>query len=207
MKIRFEPMGLEVEATPDKSLLTIAQENNIQIRSICKGQVSCGECRVKIIEGENNVPPPTKAELNLIGTTYFIDGRRLSCRANAFGNITVDLTEQLETKEGGSKKIRGFKSKNSSSNESHAVQGTLVLDEGPDLSQPEKPAEQKQNHLDKKNDHPKKAQHDNNHQGHSKNEKSNKNDRHHNHDKSNRQEKNQQGSHQDKSNKNDKSKR
>jgi hypothetical protein len=95
----------------------------------------------------------------------------------------VDLSEQLEAKEGGSKKIRGFKSKNSSSNESHAVQGTLVLDEGPDLTQPEKPVEAKNNH--------KKGPNENSHQGQNKNEKSNRN---HN----NRQ---------DRSNKNDKSKR
>ena len=57
------------------------------------------ECRVKIVEGEHNVLPPSKAELNLIGTNYFVDQRRLSCQVRCYGNITVDLTEQIERSE------------------------------------------------------------------------------------------------------------
>ena len=99
MKIKFVPQNLEVEVNPDKSLLQIATENNIEIKSICKGVPSCAECRVQIKEGESNCLPPTKAELNLIGTNYHIDGRRLSCQVHCFGDVTVDLTEQLERAE------------------------------------------------------------------------------------------------------------
>ncbi|MCB0408336.1 MAG: hypothetical protein KDD34_09040, partial [Bdellovibrionales bacterium] len=69
---------------------------NIHISSVCNGMPSCAECRVKLVEGENNVLPPSAKELNLIGTGHFIDQRRLSCQLICFGNITVDLTEQVE---------------------------------------------------------------------------------------------------------------
>lgn len=128
MKIKFVPVNIEVEATPDKTVLQIALENQIQIRSICKGLPSCAECRVHVKEGDYNVPPPTKTELGLIGTSYYLDGRRLSCQLRCFGDVTIDVTEQLENKDGSAKKIRGFKSKNTQT-ESHAVQGTLVLEE------------------------------------------------------------------------------
>ncbi|QLY24453.1 2Fe-2S iron-sulfur cluster-binding protein [Bdellovibrio sp. KM01] len=126
MKIKFLPQNIEVEGTPDKSLLQIATENHLEIRSICKGVPSCAECRVRIKEGDNNVLPPGKAELSLIGTSYFIDGRRLSCQVRCFGDVTVDLTEQVERAENQTKKIRGFRT--SKQMESKAVNDTMLLD-------------------------------------------------------------------------------
>ena len=127
MKIKFLPQNIEVEGNPNKTLLQIATENKLEIRSICKGVPSCAECRVKIKEGEANLLPPSKAELNLIGTSYFIDGRRLSCQVRCFGDVTVDLTEQVERSENQTKKIRGFRS--SKQVESKAVNDTMLLSE------------------------------------------------------------------------------
>ncbi|MCB0357356.1 MAG: hypothetical protein KDD40_10130, partial [Bdellovibrionales bacterium] len=56
------------------------------------------ECRVRIVDGEHNVFPPSAKELSLIGTGHFIDQRRLSCQLKCFGDVTVDLSEQA-TKE------------------------------------------------------------------------------------------------------------
>lgn len=130
MKIKFLPQNIEVEGSSDKSLLQIATENHLEIRSICKGVPSCAECRVKIKEGDNNILPPNKAELSLIGTSYFIDGRRLSCQVHCFGDVTVDLTEQVERQENQTKKIRGFRS--SKPMESKAVNDMMLLNEKED---------------------------------------------------------------------------
>lgn len=127
MKIKFLPQNIEVEGSPDKSLLQIASENRLEIRSICKGVLSCAECRVRITKGESNVLPPNKAELNLIGTNYFIDGRRLSCQVHCYGDVTVDLTEQVEKSESQTKKIRGFRT--TKQVESKAVNDTMLLNE------------------------------------------------------------------------------
>ncbi|MGE5085639.1 MAG: 2Fe-2S iron-sulfur cluster-binding protein [Bacillota bacterium] len=127
MKIKFLPQNIEVEGSPNKSLLQIATENQLEIRSICKGVPSCAECRVRIVEGDNNVLPPGKAELGLIGTSYFIDNRRLSCQVRCFGDVTVDLTEQVERAESQTKKIRGFRTHKQA--ESKAVNDTMLLNE------------------------------------------------------------------------------
>ncbi len=140
MKIKFMPQNLVVDATPDKSLLKIATENKIEIRSICKGVPSCAECRVKIVEGEGHVLPPTKAELNLIGTNYFIDGRRLSCQVRCYGDVTVDLSEQLDRSDNQNKKIRGFRT--AKNVESQAVNDTLLLNEKEDSDGKDKSAKQ-----------------------------------------------------------------
>lgn len=128
MKIKFVPQNIEVEGTPEKSLLQIATENQIEIKSICKGVPSCAECRIHLTEGENNVLPPNKAELNLIGTNWHIDSRRLACQVRCFGDVTVDMTEQLERQENQTKKVRGFRSQKHQT-ESQAVQDTMILTE------------------------------------------------------------------------------
>ncbi len=129
MKIKFVPQGIEVEVDPNKSLMQLAMENGVLIHSVCKGVPSCGECRVKIVEGENNVTKPSKAEINLIGSSYYIDGRRLSCQVKCFGPVTVDTSEQIERQDHPSKKLRGFKSKKQY--ESTAVLDTMLLTEAP----------------------------------------------------------------------------
>ncbi len=138
MKIKFVPTQQEIEATPDKTLLQLCTENQIEIKSICKGVPSCAECRIRVVEGEHNILPPSKAEMSLIGTNYFIDQRRLACQVRCFGDITVDLTEQIERSEIQSKKVRGFRApgQKGSHVETQAKQGTLVLEEAPPKDQP-----------------------------------------------------------------------
>jgi ferredoxin len=131
MKIKFLPTNQVLEGDPNKTLLQICNENKIEIKSICKGVPSCAECRIRLVEGEHNVMPPSKAELSLIGTNYFIDQRRLSCQIRCFGDITVDLSEQISRADTQKKKVRGFRQANHKSGqvETHAKQGTLILEE------------------------------------------------------------------------------
>jgi 2Fe-2S ferredoxin len=124
MKIKFLPSNIEIDVDPSKSLLQLAVENGVKIKSVCGGIASCSECRVRIVEGENSVPEPSKAELNVIGTSYYIDGRRLACQVRCFGSVTVDLTEQLN-KTDTQKKVRGFKQKDPK--ELTAVHDTMIL--------------------------------------------------------------------------------
>ncbi|PWU12880.1 MAG: hypothetical protein C5B49_15515 [Bdellovibrio sp.] len=128
MKIKLHPIGTEIAGDPNKTVLQICMENKIELKSLCKGTPSCAECRVKLLAGENNVIPPTKSELGLIGTSYYIDGRRLACQLRAFGDISLDITEHLTKDEVSAKKVRGFQVADRNF-ESKAVQGTLLLQE------------------------------------------------------------------------------
>ncbi len=128
MKVKFIPQNIELEIKPNQSILDLAHTNGIHIQSVCKGVPSCAECRVNLADGEHNVFPPTKKELNLIGTAYYVDRRRLSCQLKCFGDVTVDLTHQIE-KENASiaKRPRGKAQKEG---ESSAVMGNIILEEG-----------------------------------------------------------------------------
>ncbi len=147
MKIKFLPTGQEIENDPNKTLLQLCTENQIEIRSICKGVPSCAECRVKIVGGEHNVLPPTKAEIGVVGSNYFIDQRRLACQVHCFGEVTVDITEQIERSETQNKKVRGFRAANQKGVvETHAKQGTMVLEEPAEIKPEQKPQQQRPQH-------------------------------------------------------------
>lgn len=126
MKVKFIPQDVEVEIKPNQTVLNVAQEQGLHIQSVCKGIPSCAECRVSIKEGEYNVMPPTSTELSLIGTAHFVDHRRLSCQLRCFGDVTVDLTEQLNKESAVTKRPRGRAQKEEG--ESKAVMGNIMLD-------------------------------------------------------------------------------
>ena len=108
MKVKFVPQNVEFEIKPGQSVMHLAEDNGIYVKSVCRGVPSCAECRVKIVDGENNVFPPAGEELSLIGSGWFIDRRRLSCQLQCLGDVTVDMTEQLAKQSG---LIGGRKSK------------------------------------------------------------------------------------------------
>jgi 2Fe-2S ferredoxin len=126
MKVKFMPQNVEFEIPPNKSVLDLAHEHGVHIQSICKGVPSCAECRIQILEGEHNVFPPSKKEESLIGTAHFVDRSRLSCQLKCFGDLVVDLTQQIE-KEQNSKRPRGKLTRDPS--KSSAVQGSILLEE------------------------------------------------------------------------------
>lgn len=126
MKVKFVPQNIELEIKPNQSVMNLAHENNVPIKSVCNGMPSCAECRVRVIEGEENVLPPSSKELALIGTGYFIDQRRLSCQLLCFGDITVDLAEQVEKQKESTASRKFLAKKKDQHEESHAVTGNLI---------------------------------------------------------------------------------
>ena len=145
MKVKFVPQNIVCEVKSGQSVLDVALENNIFIKSICRGVPSCAECRVVLAEGEYNVLQPSSAELALIGSGYFIDRRRLSCQLKCFGDITVDLTEQVEKE----KEMKNPKPRSRNSREesiqSNAVMGNVMLapKAPPPKPNPPKPTDKK----------------------------------------------------------------
>lgn len=130
MKVKFMPQNIEIPIEPGQSVLEVAHSNGIPIRSTCNGMPSCAECRVNVVDGEYNVLPPSKKELSLIGTGYYIDQRRLSCQMHCFGDVTVDTTEHIErASEGPITKKFLSRVQKSSAQESHSVGGVLIEQE------------------------------------------------------------------------------
>jgi ferredoxin len=133
MKVKFVPQNVELEIKPNESVLHLAHDNGLHIKSVCKGVPSCSECRVRVTQGDYNVLPPSQKELNLIGNSWKIDGRRLSCQLKCFGDITVDLTEQIAKEHTTTKRPRGgptgAQDDLDAPRESSAVLGAIMLED------------------------------------------------------------------------------
>lgn len=127
MKVKFVPQNVEVEIKVGQTVMGVAHENGIVIRSTCNGMPSCAECRVKVTDGDWNINPPSRKELSLIGTGYYIDQRRLSCQMLCFGDVTVDTSEQIEkSAEGPVTKKFLTKVHKATAAESHSLGGVLI---------------------------------------------------------------------------------
>ena len=127
MKVKFVPQNVEFDIRPGQSVLELAQEKGVHIRTSCNGLPSCAECRIRVTEGDYNVSPPTTKELNLIGTGYFLDQRRLSCQLTCFGDVTIDTSEHVG-KEGEGAVTKQFLQRvhKATAEETHSVNGVLI---------------------------------------------------------------------------------
>jgi len=125
MKVKFMPQGEEHEIDSNESILHLANRLGLHIQSVCKGIPSCAECRIQIVEGEHHVLPPSKKELDLIGTAHYVDRSRLSCQLRCYGDVTVDLTEQIEKEKRAKQKPRDRMSRRDGQ-ESKAVLGGIL---------------------------------------------------------------------------------
>ncbi len=131
MKVKFVPQNVEFEIKQGQSVMDLAHEKGLPIRSTCNGLPSCAECRIKVVDGEWNLNPPSRKELGLIGTGFYIDQRRLSCQMICFGDVTVDLQEQVEKgTEGPVTKKFLTKVHKATAAESHSLGGVLIEQEG-----------------------------------------------------------------------------
>lgn len=111
MKVKFVPQNVEFEIKPGESVMHLAEDNGIYVKSVCRGVPSCAECRVRVVDGETNTFQPVAAELALIGSGWFIDRRRLSCQLQCIGDVTVDTSEQIAKQQGliGGRKAKAAK--------------------------------------------------------------------------------------------------
>lgn len=125
MKVKFLPSGEEHEIEFNETILHLANRAGLHIQSVCKGIPSCAECRIQIKEGEHHVLPPSKKEIDLIGTAHYVDLSRLACQLRCFGDVTVDLSEQIE-KEARAKEKPRDRMARSDGKESQAVLGGIL---------------------------------------------------------------------------------
>lgn len=79
-RVDFEPIGRFGTCRPDESLLDLGRELGVDLSSICGGHGHCGNCRVRVVEGE--VGEPTAADREHLSRAQLDDGIRLACRTS-----------------------------------------------------------------------------------------------------------------------------
>ncbi len=97
-KITYLPLGIVAECSDGETVFAVAQRAKVPIPTACAGKASCGLCRVKIVAGEQSLPPIGREETKHLGNTYFITKLRLSCQARVHGDVTVALPDLTKRK-------------------------------------------------------------------------------------------------------------
>ncbi|MHA1300071.1 MAG: 2Fe-2S iron-sulfur cluster-binding protein [Candidatus Helarchaeota archaeon] len=90
--LTFQPEGKRVKVEEGRSVLEAAQENGIDIVSICGGAGKCGKCKI-IISKYAPVSGISKKERELLSEDEINKGIRLACLTKVFGDITIKVPE------------------------------------------------------------------------------------------------------------------
>lgn len=94
-KVHFKPQRKTVYVSPGTTLLSAAVDSNIKIRHTCGGQATCGTCRVLIEQGQDNLSPIVKREIDLLGEERLQKGYRLACQSKVKGPVVAQVYNWL----------------------------------------------------------------------------------------------------------------
>jgi len=92
--ITFKPTGIRGEIKDGESALDTARRLGVYIESTCGGQMVCGKCRVRPVEGEYNEPAPE--ETGLLSPEELSGGLRLACALYPCGDAVVSIPEESQ---------------------------------------------------------------------------------------------------------------
>ena len=84
-RVIFVDEGKAAEFPQGSTLLTCTIAMDVRISHVCGGDGACGTCRVEVIEGWDNMSPPTPDETyKELEAPY-----RLSCQCKLLGDVIV----------------------------------------------------------------------------------------------------------------------
>lgn len=90
--ITFQPMGRQVAAGLQETVMSVAVREDIPVRSDCGGSGTCGKCRV-VPDPAENVSAPTEAERKMLSSRQLSENVRLACQARVEGPVSVTIPE------------------------------------------------------------------------------------------------------------------
>jgi ferredoxin len=85
--------GKKIEAAQDSTLLAVFKENDILVNQICGGQGMCASCHFFVIDGVQDLTPPTlQEEITFQYTKIDRPGARLACQTRVIGDgVVIEL--------------------------------------------------------------------------------------------------------------------
>lgn len=88
-RVIFVDEGKSAEYPAGRTLLSCALDMGIGISHVCGGDGACGTCRVEVVDGMDQLTPPTPDE------TYkeIEPPHRLSCQAKLVGDVIVKVAK------------------------------------------------------------------------------------------------------------------
>ncbi|MEM7596367.1 MAG: adenylate/guanylate cyclase domain-containing protein [Pseudomonadota bacterium] len=78
-----------VPATHGSSVLDISRMNRIPHASVCGGRARCSTCRVRVVEGQETLPPPAEIETRVLKRIAAPANVRLACQLRPTQDLTI----------------------------------------------------------------------------------------------------------------------
>ena len=90
--VTFIPLGREASAKDNETVLDVARRTGAPLGASCGGVGVCARCKVRVVEGAENLSPPTSIELRIGGQRGFAADERMACQAVVTGPCSVTTT-------------------------------------------------------------------------------------------------------------------
>ncbi len=105
MKIIFQPFGVQcTDASPEETLLQIAQRMGIGVDAACGGTGACGKCKIRVISGTfegygirsdaTHLTEITAEECRLLSESEQQEGIRLACMVCPKGDLVIEVLQK-----------------------------------------------------------------------------------------------------------------
>jgi 2Fe-2S ferredoxin len=88
--VTFTPLGRAAEALANETLLDVARRVGAPLGNSCGGVGVCARCKVRVVEGAENLSAPTSIEVRF--ARGFAEGERMACQAVVMGDCSVTTT-------------------------------------------------------------------------------------------------------------------
>ncbi len=91
-RVRFSKPRPDLDVAPGANLMRALQEADIPVASSCGGDGVCAKCRLRILEGAENLSPESELERDLRERHGLEEDERISCQAQVLGDIRIDAS-------------------------------------------------------------------------------------------------------------------
>ena len=90
--VTFVRLGREAAAKENETLLDVARRASVPLGNSCGGVGICARCRVTVLEGADQLSPPTSIESRIGSARGFAADERMACQAVVLGDCRVTTT-------------------------------------------------------------------------------------------------------------------
>jgi class 3 adenylate cyclase/nitrite reductase/ring-hydroxylating ferredoxin subunit len=98
VQLRSLPDDVEFEVVEGESVLEASRRANLPLANACGGKAKCSTCRIWLLDGADDLPPPNEAEAEMIERLGLAGKIRLACQLRpktefSFRRLVLDETD------------------------------------------------------------------------------------------------------------------
>lgn len=87
--VTFHPSGATREVERGTNLFRATRQAGLPLAASCDAELICGQCNLEVVEGAENLSPPSAKERRVLDGERCYASDRLACGAKVLGNCAV----------------------------------------------------------------------------------------------------------------------